>query len=183
MILKYCAWRLISKCYVWLASGERQTQCFETTLQTQRFKIRRQAQHFKIFRQTPFSVTMHQTCIMSGIHWYWGNVRNEQSQHLVWDSVKICEKWTGEGQLIIMISIVLGLFISHKFKQNQTQNVDSVHFSQKPNISDSVVLLVWHIIKWLMYHNSKTLPSITDRKWLLETDRICYLAWWGTDRK
>ncbi len=34
-----------------------------------------------------------------------------------------------------IISIVLGLSISHKFKQNQTQNVDSVHFSQKPSIS------------------------------------------------
>ena len=29
-ILKSCAWLLISKCYVWLASGGRQMQCFET---------------------------------------------------------------------------------------------------------------------------------------------------------
>ncbi len=30
MILKSCAWRLNSKCYVWLATGGRETQCFET---------------------------------------------------------------------------------------------------------------------------------------------------------
>ncbi len=29
MILKSCAWCLISKCYVWLASGGRLAQCFE----------------------------------------------------------------------------------------------------------------------------------------------------------
>ncbi len=38
MILKYCVWCLISKHYVWLASGGRQTQCFEILRQTPDFK-------------------------------------------------------------------------------------------------------------------------------------------------
>ena len=39
----------------------------ETTRQTYRFKIRRQIHDFKIRRQAQFSVTICQTCIMSGI--------------------------------------------------------------------------------------------------------------------
>ena len=49
--------------------------------------------------------------------------------------------YLGTGQCKIhkpqkaIISIVFGLSISHKFKQNQTLIVDSVHFSQNLNIS------------------------------------------------
>ena len=55
-------WRLTG---IWLASGGRQAQCFETTCQTQYFKIRHQTQDLKIMRQTLFSETMHQTCSTS----------------------------------------------------------------------------------------------------------------------
>ncbi len=52
---------------IWRAPDGRLAQCFEITRQAQCFEIRRQTQHFKIFRQTQYSVTMCQTCIMSGI--------------------------------------------------------------------------------------------------------------------
>ncbi len=59
-ILKSCLWRAY-------ASDGCLAQCFEIPHQAQCFKIMCQAQHFKIFVQTWFSVTMRQTCIMSGI--------------------------------------------------------------------------------------------------------------------
>ncbi len=52
---------------------------------------------------------------------------------------RFCEKWTWGKQLKNHFHrpIVLVCAISHKFKQNELQNVDSVHFSQNTNISDS----------------------------------------------
>ncbi len=93
-VLKSCVWRAsdgrLAQCF----EITRQAPCFKIRRQAQHFKIFRQAQFsdfrnvasdgrlaqcfeitcqaqcFKIFRQAQFSVTMRQTCIMSGIVYF-----------------------------------------------------------------------------------------------------------------
>ncbi len=57
-----------------LTHGQRKLRLaedFEMLRLTPDFEMVRQAQHFKIFCQMQFSLTMRQTCIMSGIVYTW----------------------------------------------------------------------------------------------------------------
>ncbi len=57
-------------------------------------------------------------------------------QGLGWTLISPPGQYKINSQQRAMISIVIRLPISNKFKRNSMQNVDSVHFQQNANISE-----------------------------------------------